>query len=138
MTNEEVMMWVYNYDFGSELFEPVRRKIYQKTCITFSLQSLKPNLDYVNKLHIVTKNALRDEVNLLIQNRLVEANKEEPMFLAFYKNLTFTVLLRYAITSVIEKDDYCNFPIWVFPEVAELILERKPDFFNNLSINFIE
>lgn len=118
--------WYEHYDLSEPLMRPILDYIRKVTYISNNLKSLDPARDYFQKVHIVGK-------KLLLESHF-DYNE---LYLHEMKNLTWTVLYVKAIHDVcsISKEKY---KVYLYPEVAEVILATSPTFFDGLDVIFIQ
>lgn len=118
--------WYEHYDLNEPLMRPILDYIRKKTHILNNSKSLDPARDYFQKVHIVGK-------NLLLESHF-DYNE---LYLHEMKNLTWTVLYVKAIHDVcsISKEKY---KVYLYPEVAEVILATSPTFFDGLNVVLIQ
>lgn len=118
--------WYEHYDLNEPLMRPILDYIRKVTYISNNSKSLDPARDFFQKVHIVGK-------KLLLESKF----DYEELYLHEMKNLTWTVLYVKAIHDVcsISKEKY---KVYLYPEVAEVILETSPTFFDGLEVIFVQ
>lgn len=119
--------WYEHYDLNDPFMIPILDYIRKVTYISNNSKSLDPARDYFQKVHIVGK-------KLLLESHF-DYNE---LYLHEMKNLTWTVLYVKAIHDiypVISKEKY---KVYLYPEVAEVILATSPTFFDGLDVVFIQ
>lgn len=130
--------WAANYDFDDDpekyrqLFIAVKRYFY----IDFSMQQLSPVITYVDKLSIACRKSFAKAYDKVVEY-FVKTYKRYP-FPPEIKNFYFTMSWTKCIRDAIPSTSYEEFPVYVFPTIADAIVDNSPTFFNEINVQIIE
>lgn len=130
--------WAENYDFDDDLdkyrqmFIAVKRRFH----IDFSMQSFSPTIQYVDKLSIASRKGFSKAYDKTVE--FFVKNYERYPFHPEIKNFYFTLIWVKCIRDVVPATSYDEFPVYVFPAIAEAIIEYSPEFFNGINVQIIK
>lgn len=130
--------WAANYDFDDDpekykqLFIAVKRYFY----IDFSMQSMSPVTVYIDKLSIASRKGFAKAYDKVVEY-FVKNYKRYP-FPPEIKNFYFTMIWVKCIRDAIPSTSYEEFPVYVFPAIADAIVDNSPAFFNEINVQIIE
>lgn len=132
--------WAANYDFDDDpekykqVFIAVKRHFH--IYIDFSMQQLSPTITYVDKLSIASRKGFSKAFDRTV--KFFVKNYERYPFPPEIKNLYFTVIWVNCIRDAVPATSYEEFPVYVFPAIAEAIIEHRPEFFNGINVQIIK
>lgn len=130
--------WAENYDFDDDpdkyrqVFIAVKRHFY----IDFSMQQLSPVITYVDKLSIASRKGFSKAYDRAVE--FFVKNYERYPFPPEIKNFYFTLTWVKCIRDAVPATSYDEFPVYVFPAIAEAIIEYSPEFFNGINVQIIK
>lgn len=132
--------WAANYDFDDDpekykqVFIAVKRHFH--IYINFSMQQLSPTITYVDKLSIASRKGFSKAYDRTVE--FFVKNYERYPFPPEIKNFYFTVIWVNCIRDAVPATSYEEFPVYVFPAIAEAIIEHRPEFFNGINVQIIK
>lgn len=132
--------WAANYDFDDDpekyrqVFIAVKRHFH--IYINFSMQQLSPTIFYVDKLSIASRRGFSKAYDRAVE--FFVKNYERYPFPPEIKNFYFTVIWVNCIRDAVPATSYEEFPVYVFPAIAEAIIEHRPEFFNGINVQIIK
>lgn len=132
--------WAANYDFDDDpekykqVFIAVRRRFH--IYIDFSMQQLSPTITYVDKLSIASRKGFSKAFDRTV--KFFVKNYERYPFPPEIKNFYFTIIWVNCIRDAVPATSYEEFPVYVFPAIAEAIIEHRPEFFNGINVQIIK
>lgn len=132
--------WAANYDFDDDpekyqqVFIAVKRHFH--IYIDFSMQQLSPTIFYVDKLSIASRRGFSKAFDRTV--KFFVKNYERYPFPPEIKNFYFTVIWVNCIRDAVPATSYEEFPVYVFPSIAEAIIEHRPEFFNGINVQIIK
>lgn len=132
--------WAANYDFDDDpekykqVFIAVKRHFH--IYIDFSMQQLSPTIFYVDKLSIASRRGFSKAFDRTV--KFFVKNYERYPFPPEIKNFYFTVIWVNCIRDAVPATSYEEFPVYVFPAIAEAIIEHRPEFFNGINVQIIK
>lgn len=135
-----VTSWAANYDFDDDpekykqVFIAVKRRFH--IYIDFSMQQLSPTIFYVDKLSIASRRGFSKAFDRMV--KFFVKNYERYPFPPEIKNFYFTVIWVNCIRDAVPATSYEEFPVYVFPAIAEVIIEHRPEFFNGINVQIIK
>lgn len=135
-----VTSWAANYDFDDDpekykqVFIAVKRRFH--IYIDFSMQQLSPTIFYVDKLSIASRRGFSKAFDRTV--KFFVKNYERYPFPPEIKNFYFTVIWVNCIRDAVPATSYEEFPVYVFPAIAEAIIEHRPEFFNGINVQIIK
>lgn len=135
-----VTSWAANYDFDDDpekykqVFIAVKRHFH--IYIDFSMQQLSPTIFYVDKLSIASRRGFSKAFDRTV--KFFVKNYERYPFPPEIKNFYFTVIWVNCIRDAVPATSYEEFPVYVFPAIAEAIIEHRPEFFNGINVQIIK
>lgn len=130
--------WAENYDFDDDpdkyrqVFIAVKRHFH----IDFSMQRLSPVITYVYKLSIASRKGFSKAYDKAVE--FFVKNYERYPFPPEIKNFYFTLIWVKCIRDAVPATSYDEFPVYVFPAIAEAIIEYSPAFFNGINVQIIK
>lgn len=135
-----VTSWAANYDFDDDpekykqVFIAVKRRFH--IYIDFSMQQLSPTIFYVDKISIASRRGFSKAFDRTV--KFFVKNYERYPFPPEIKNFYFTVIWVNCIRDAVPATSYEEFPVYVFPAIAEVIIEHRPEFFNGINVQIIK
>lgn len=126
--------WAANYDFDDDpekyrqMFIAGKRYFY----IDFSMQSLSPVITFSIASRKCFSKAYDKTVEFFVKNY------ERYPFPPEIKNFYFTLAWVKCIRDAIPATSYGEFPVYVFPAIAEAIIEYHPEYFNGINVQIIK
>lgn len=132
--------WAANYDFDDDpekykqVFIAVKRHFH--IYIDFSMQQLSPTITYVDKLSIASRKGFSKAYDKTVEFFI--KNYDRYPMPPEIKNFYFTVIWVNCIRDAVPATSYEEFPVYVFPAIAEAIIEHRPEFFNGINVQIIK
>lgn len=121
-----------DFDNNTEKYEKVFQKIEEKTRVKFNIF----HHTYVQKVALFSKNCFRYAIDDVKESFIKENERE--MFPPEINMLRFTLMYVSCVRQIYNFDKWVNYPIYVFEQLAEAIVNIWPGFFQGLNVNIIE
>lgn len=121
-----------DFDNNTEKYKKVFQKIEEKTRVKFNIF----HHTYVQKVALSSKNRFCYAIDDVKESFIKENERE--MFPPEIKNFYFTLIWVKCIRDAIPITSYGEFPVYVFPAIAEAIIEYSPAFFNGINVQIIK
>lgn len=132
---EQNFSWAKHYedfDDNSEKYEKVFQKIEEKACVKHNFYYLT----FIQKVALYSRNRFFFVITKANESFIEEY--ERVMHPAESNMLRFTLMYVSCLRQVYDNNELLFYPIYVFEQVAEVIINLMPGFFEGLNINIIE
>lgn len=121
-----------DFDENTEKYEKVFQKIEEKTRVKFNIF----HHTYIQKVSYFSRTRFFFATDQ-IKESFIKANERE-MFPPEINMLRFTLMYIACIREAYEQNEWVYYPIYVFEQIAEAIVDVWPNFFRELNVNIIE
>lgn len=121
-----------DFDDNTEKYEKVFQTIKEKIQVKFNIY----HLIYVQKVAFFSKDRFIRTFGLIKDNFMKENERE--MFPPETNILRFTLMYASCLRQSYETDELMFYPIYIFEQVAEAIVDVMPEFFEGLNVKIIE
>ena len=121
-----------DFDDNSEKYEKVFQKIEEKTYTKHNFYYLT----YIQKVALYSRN--RFAFTITEANKVFLEEYERDMRQAETNMLRFTLMYVSCLKQAYDNDELLFYPIYVFEQIAEVIINLMPEFFEGLNVNIIE
>lgn len=121
-----------DFDDNSEKYEKVFQIIKEKTFVSHNFYYLT----YIQKVALYARN--RFYFTITEANKVFLEEHEREMCQAETNMLRFTLMYVSCLKQAYDDDELLFYPIYVFEQIAEVIADLMPGFFEGLNVNIIE
>ena len=121
-----------DFDDNPEKYKKVFQIIEDKIHIKFNIY----HLVFIQKVAFFSKTRYLYAIDI-IKESFMKVNERE-MFPPEINMLRFTLMYVSCLRQAYEQNEWANYPIYVFEQIAEAVIDVWPSFFKGLNVNIIE
>ena len=121
-----------DFDNNPKKYEKVFKVIEEKIYIKFNIY----HLVFIQKVAFFSKTRFVYATDI-IKESFIKANERET-FPPETNMLRFTLMYVSCLRQAYEQNEWMNYPIYVFEQIAEAIVDVWPSFFKGLNVNIID